>query len=136
VSAPDVSPSHILIVDDEADLRALMRKTLERAGYELVEAADGREAIRSFRERTPALVITDIFMPEMDGLELIMTLRDHVPLVPIIVISGGGRHQDGTAALAARALGAKVVLTKPFTSDDILTAVRRLLGARDGDLAG
>jgi CheY-like chemotaxis protein len=124
----NVSPSYILVVDDDPDVRTVLRAMLHGIGYEIVEAVDGRDAMKRFNERAPSVVVTDIFMPEMDGLELLVKLRDVVPRVPVIVISGGGRHRDTTVGRTARALGAIEVLTKPFTSDDIVSAVRRVLG--------
>jgi CheY-like chemotaxis protein len=124
----DDSAPYILVVDDDSDVRAALRVMLQETGYEIVEAVDGREAMKRFKARAPSVIVTDIFMPEMDGLELLVKLRDAVPRVPVIVISGGGRHRDTTVVRTARALGAIEVLTKPFTVDDIVNAVRRVLG--------
>jgi DNA-binding NtrC family response regulator len=124
----NVSAPCILVVDDDPDVRAALHVMLQGTGYEIVEAVDGRDAMKRFNERAPSVVVTDVFMPEMDGLELLLKLRDIVPRVPVIVISGGGRHRDTTVARTARALGAIEVLTKPFTLDDIVNAVRRVLG--------
>jgi DNA-binding response OmpR family regulator len=123
----------VLVVDDDHDLRELIRSSLEIAGFDAFDAADGREAMGLFVDRSPDVVVTDIFMPEMDGLELLMKLREFLPRVPVIVISGGGQHRDRTSVRAALALGAVELLTKPCDMNDVVAAVRRAL---DGASAG
>jgi CheY-like chemotaxis protein len=118
----------ILIIDDEEGIRQLMRLALEENGYEVLDAANGKDGLKIYRISHPDLVITDIFMPEMDGLETIMALRRENPDVKIMTISGGGsRGHDYLPA--ARKLGASCSLPKPFTRQDLLGAVRGLFGA-------
>ena len=81
----------ILIIDDDDQIRRVLRKTLERDGYDVADAPNGKEGIRLYRENPADLVITDIIMPEKEGIETIRELRRDFPEVKIIAISGGGR---------------------------------------------
>jgi two-component system response regulator AtoC len=125
-----VHPVRVLVVDDDPDLRAFVRLALEAAGYDVEVAANGREALQFFADNPPDVVVTDIFMPEMDGFELIMKLKGYEPRVPIIAISGGGRFRDPSIARPAIALGAVEMLVKPFDRSAIVAAVRRAQSAR------
>ena len=113
----------ILVIDDDADIREIIAEMLMDAGYEVVEASSGREGIRLFRHVPFDLVITDLIMPEKDGLEVVMELRKDFPEVKIITLSG---NAFGRSSLeTSRALGAARTLGKPFTEDQLLAAVRR-----------
>jgi len=120
--------ARILVVDDDEQIRTMLVMTLEEAGYEADEAADGRAAIRKQREKPADLVITDLIMPEKEGLETIMDLRKEWPSTKIIAISGGGRAVPGDYLLHARHLGAARVFRKPIERSELLGAVRELLG--------
>jgi CheY-like chemotaxis protein len=117
----------ILVVDDESDVRAFLRKVLEKAGYEVLEAADGNQAIRSVRAHRIDLVIIDLVMPHQDGIGTIPTLRRNVPGIGIIVISGAF---DGRYLKTAETLGADVALAKPFGADEVVESVERILRSR------
>jgi len=118
----------VLIIEDEADIRSLYRRVLEHAGYQVVEAPDGDVGIAFYRERHPDLVITDIIMPEKEGIETIMELRRDFPEVKIIAISGGGQAMDPTTYLQlAKGLGAAMTLAKPFSKQELLDAVHEVL---------
>lgn len=105
----------LLVVDDDADMRQSMRLLLEHAGYEVALARDGAQALELQRARGADLLITDIFMPETDGLETIQRFRREFPLVRIIAMSGGGVRVRGESYLStAEAAGADAVLRKPF----------------------
>jgi CheY-like chemotaxis protein len=121
--------SRILLVDDDDSVREVLRKALVAAGHEVEEAANGDLAIVAFRNRAPDLVITDLVMPEKDGLETIMALRQLDPAVKIIAMSGGGRTLGpGQLYLeSARALGALRILSKPFGAAALLNAVAELI---------
>lgn len=116
----------ILIIDDDVQFRSMLRQRLERAGYEVVEAPDGRVGIRLFREEPAHLVITDIVMPEKDGLETIMALRHEFRGVNIIAMSGGGRIRPQDYLHMARTLGVRHSFSKPFEWAAMLNAVRKL----------
>lgn len=118
----------ILLVDDDDALRAVLRRALERAGYMVFEAFDGRAALRVIAEGPVALVITDLVMPDMEGLELIRSLRCSHPTLPVIVISGGTRPGMEDYLPVAKLLGVASILTKPFELPQFIDAVRTLVG--------
>lgn len=120
--------AHILIVDDDPSLRAVMRKLLERRGHQVREAADGARALELARRSRPDLVITDLFMPEKEGIETIVEMREAFPRLPILAVSGGGALGPGSALGDAEALGANASLAKPFSVESFQEAVDRLLG--------
>lgn len=105
----------VLVVDDQDQVRQLIRETLEQAGYEVEEARGGKEALHRYRARSMDLVIMDILMPDQDGLEIIMTLRREFPDTRIIAMTG---ESDAIGVLnfldVAKMLGARRTLQKPF----------------------
>ena len=117
----------ILLVDDDAAFRAMVKKTLERAGYRVREAADGAIGLKLHRERASDLLLTDLVMPNTEGLELITTLRREAPGMRIIAMSGGGRGAAGDYLAFASLLGAAATLAKPFTQQQLLSAIGREL---------
>lgn len=118
----------ILVIDDEESLRSLLRRALARVGHAVVEAKDGKEGLRMARETRFELVITDIIMPEMEGIDFILHLHRISPATPIIAISGGGRIRPEGYLKTALLAGARRALTKPFTIADLMTAVEDCLG--------
>ena len=119
----------LLVADDDADMRHSMRLLLERAGYEVELAPDGAQALRLQRERPIDVLITDIFMPESDGLETIERFRREFPGVRIIAMSGGGVQVRGETYLAtAGVAGADAVLRKPFERDVLLRTLHKVVG--------
>jgi CheY-like chemotaxis protein len=123
------APVRVLFVDDHPDARALARVQLELEGFEVVEAENGIEALRVFDEVPVDVVVTDIFMPDEDGIELIQDLRRRRPKLPIVAITGGGPHHDTVALRVAAALGAGAMLLKPVDAEDLVAAIRRVLAA-------
>jgi|SRR5919197_6153057 DNA-binding response OmpR family regulator len=121
----------ILVIDDHTEIRELLRVTLEAAGYDVAVAPNGREGLEIQRRRPAELVITDIFMPEQEGLETIQELREQTPRPKIIAMSGGGRLGTLEYLPAAREFGADRTLDKPFDCEAMLTAVREMLSATD-----
>ena len=120
----------ILLVDDERTVRAPLTRLLARAGYEVLEAATGQDALRLLAETPVDLLITDLFMQEMGGLELIVNARAMRPHLPIILMSG--EAPDRIAALAAPvALSQFITLFKPFTTDTLMETVARELARED-----
>jgi len=119
--------ARILVIDDEEPIRRLLSQALASAGHEVLEAADGREALRMHQERPSELVITDILMPEQDGLEVIMALRRDTPDLKIIAMSGGGMFQQEAALQMAEPLGAIATLRKPFGMRSLLEVVMHVL---------
>jgi len=122
--------SKILVVDDDRQIRAMLRQALESAGFEVVEASDGQEGVRSFQTASADLVITDILMPEKEGLALIQELRRLDPAVQIIAISGGSRHLPLDLLDIASRLGARRVFWKPFDLVQLVASVREALEDR------
>jgi len=118
----------ILIIDDDKAVLGLFTQALENNGYSVVQAADGREGLRLFEVAPTDLVITDIMMPEMDGLELIPKLRKKSPDLPIIAISGGMRNATISFLPQAKIFGACRVFVKPVSLSVLLQAVKELLG--------
>src|SRR5881398_2742233 len=115
----------ILVVDDEENIRHTLRGVLADEGFEVLEAPDGRRALELLQHAAPRLAIVDVWMPEMDGIELVERMRNQAPGVPIIVISGHGTIE--TAVRVIR-LGAYDFLEKPFQLDALLQLVGRALG--------
>jgi len=117
----------ILVVDDDDGMRHLLRRMLERAGFAVVTAAHGREALERIRTRTIDVVITDMVMPEMDGIELTRALVAEYPGLPIIAISGV--HDWSNYFRMALRFGAKAGLQKPVSPVALVQAVREQLPA-------
>lgn len=118
----------ILVVDDEENIRHTLRGVLVDEGFEVIEAANGRAALESLDHTEPRLALVDIWMPEMDGIELVQRMREQIPQVPIVVMSGHGTIE--TAVRAIR-LGATDFLEKPFQLDALLAVVNRALTEAD-----
>jgi DNA-binding response OmpR family regulator len=117
----------ILVIEDDFAVRELILQTLSRAGYQVIAAGDGVEGLNLFREKNPALVITDIVMPQKEGLQTIIELRQESPGVKVIAMSGGGRYCNADYLKLARKFGASRTVSKPFMREEMLTAVRELL---------
>ncbi|MFC1823307.1 response regulator [Thermodesulfobacteriota bacterium] len=118
----------ILIIDDDAQIRDVLRRMLEPAGHDVIEAADGVDGIRAYREKPADLIITDLIMPKKEGVELIMELKMEFPDVKIIAISGGGRIGPETYLEVAEGFGAMRTFTKPFRIKNLLKTISELLG--------
>ncbi|MDX1951781.1 MAG: response regulator [Verrucomicrobiota bacterium] len=122
-----VSRSQILIIDDDKVVRNLIGKVLAHEGYEVLEARDGAEGLQLYRKSFPDLVITDLVMPEKEGLETIREIRQAYPCVKVIAMSGGGRSGGEDYLKLATKLGATRTLTKPFLKDEMLALVEAVL---------
>jgi DNA-binding NtrC family response regulator len=120
----------VLIVDDDVSIRRTLQALLKRAGFEVMLASDGNEAVRLWRDHGGDLVITDLHMPEKDGIETIIELLSHTPGIRIIAMSGGGQTKRldllGNIAL----LGSVLTIEKPFTLTEMMTVVSRALEPR------
>ena len=119
----------VLVVDDEEAIRSLIRAILEPMGYTILEAVDGRDGIRRFRESPTDLVITDMYMPRGDGLTVIRELRADYPTLQILAMSGSQRPDKFSEAIR---LGAVAMLSKPFGADELREAVAECLGGPNG----
>ena len=128
----------ILIIDDEEDVRDALQMILEGAGHTVRTATNGKEGLELQRKEPADLVITDIIMPEKDGVRIIKEMREEFPAVRIVAISGGGGVQPlsykpgaitTTAYLAAaKEVGADRIFTKPFDREELIKAVDELVG--------
>jgi CheY-like chemotaxis protein len=128
----------ILVIDDERDVRDSVKCVLDLAGYEVLTAENVTEALEQLQRTPMDLIITDIIMPKMNGVQAIESIRRAFPMVRIVAISGGGNfgvagYQPTAIATnaylrSAEEAGAHVVLTKPFEFDDLIEAVEKLLG--------
>jgi len=119
--------ARILVIDDEEAIREVLEVMLTGEGYEVIEAADGRDGMKRFQENPFDLVITDLIMPEKEGIETIIDLRRHYPQVKVIAVSGGGIVPGADYLTVAQAVGAHRVFEKPFVVADLLKAVKDLL---------
>src|SRR5262249_9865145 len=120
---------HVLLVDDEDFIRAAPRRPPAVEGFAGRPARDGEEALARCQERTPDLVITDLFMPEKEGIETIQDLKRDHPNVKIIAMSGGNRGIIGDFLSMARMLGAQATLSKPFLREELLSTIEHVLAA-------
>lgn len=119
----------ILVIDDEHLVRASVEAILRGQGHDVILADNGREGLKHLRDGLFDLIVTDLIMPEMEGIETIQAIR-RLPSSPkIIAISGGGRRQIGDFLDIARELGADRTLRKPFTADELIGAVNGALTA-------
>ncbi|UVT15546.1 MAG: response regulator [Nitrospira sp.] len=112
----------ILVIDDEAPVRAMLSTALRSAGHHVVEASTGREGIALYRQKPPHLVILDMLMPELNGLDTILELTREFLHVKVVAISGVG--EDQSLLSTARLLGARHSLRKPFGIEELISTVR------------
>jgi DNA-binding NtrC family response regulator len=117
----------IMVVDDDASIRRTLQLLLTRAGYEVIQASDGSEAVRLWRDRGADLVITDLHMPQKDGIETIIELLSHTPGIRIIAMSGGGQTKRLDLLGNVTLLGSVLTIEKPFTLAEMMTMVTRAL---------
>jgi CheY-like chemotaxis protein len=116
----------ILVIDDDALMRRLVGRILVGGGHDVIEAMDGRDGMVLFRTNRPDIVVTDLVMPQQDGIETIIKLRREDPAILILAISGGLRGSP-VCLDAAQKLGADATLMKPFLADDLLGEIDKLL---------
>ncbi len=119
-------PTRVLVIDDNPDIRKTIQWLLEDEGFVVAVAENGREGLGLQRREPADIVVTDIFMPEQDGIETIWQLREEFPHVPIIVISGGGAAGKTDYSVVARELGARKTLRKPFNPQELIDIVRQI----------
>lgn len=117
----------LLVIDDNASVRHLVCEILTTDGHEIMEAADGEIGMRIVRAHTPALVLTDIFMPNKEGIETIREIRALVPSARIIAMTGSDPRHERLYLGAAMALGADATLKKPFRASELRDVVTGLL---------
>ena len=117
----------ILVVDDEPALREILSRVLTDAGHRVVGAGNGKEASKALSSGAFDIVLTDVIMPEKDGMQVISELRKKFPLVRIIAMSGGGHVSRDQYLKIAKGLGAHAVLEKPFANQQLLATVEAIV---------
>ena len=117
----------ILVIEDDEQYRNMLRHILEREGHEVMDASNGMEGIRAFKERPADLIITDIIMPNKGGVETIEELRRDFPDVKIIAISGGGKGKPEEYLKLAKEAGANRTLKKTFEWEGLIETIQELL---------
>jgi CheY-like chemotaxis protein len=119
--------ARVIVIDDQEPIRRIVRTALERAGHEVLDAGDGALGLQLLERHAADVVLTDIFMPGMDGIQMLRQIRKQFPAVRVIVMSGG----DSTGMLDLRRdaelLGAVKSLSKPFTTHEIVAAVNGVI---------
>lgn len=118
----------ILVIDDEPSIQYLFKKMLEREGFDVLTASDGKEGMALFESRPVDLVVTDLIMPVKEGIEVIMELKQTHPDIPVIAISGGGLNSSESYLTIAQAAGAHAALRKPVGRDILMETIHDLLG--------
>jgi CheY-like chemotaxis protein len=123
----------VLIVEDDKELREMLKLSLLRRNFTVLEAENGKAAITHFKPLITDLVVTDLIMPEEDGLKVVIKLRELKPSIKIIAISGGGKVGPGSYLNLAKALGADAIYSKPFSINDLITKIEQLLDTEQPD---
>jgi CheY-like chemotaxis protein len=123
----------VLIVEDDKELREMLKLSLLRRNFTVLEAENGKAAITHFKPLITDLVVTDLIMPEEDGLKVVIKLRELKPSIKIIAISGGGKVGPGSYLNLAKALGADAVYSKPFSINELIAKIEQLLETEQPD---
>ncbi len=126
-------PVRVLVVDDEPDMLVNIARILRRGPYQCLMASNGREALAALDRERPSLVLTDLRMPDMNGLALLRAVKDRSPATPVVVFTAYATDATAREALAA---GASGFLAKPFTGAQLLELVRASLGGDPASLNG
>jgi CheY-like chemotaxis protein len=123
---PDVQSKLVLVIDDDPDVARAIKQVIETGGHQVRCAFTGQKAIEAMRTARFDVIVTDVFMPECDGIEIVVAARRQNPAATIIAISGGGTYMTtGDALKVSRALGATHCLHKPFTAPQLLELIGR-----------
>ena len=120
--------ARIVVIEDDEMIRPLLVKVVELLGHEVFAEANGMAGLERVKACDPDVVITDMIMPEKEGVETIRELRRNFPAIKIIAISGGGRISSTDCLLLAKRFGAAYTLTKPFGRDELKLAIETVLG--------
>lgn len=120
----------ILLIEDDDSVRNMLRQTLELMGHAITEARNGKEGLALYQSANIDVVLTDIIMPDVEGMQVIRELRRQNPAVKIIAMSGGGRMNARDYLRMAQKLGAARILPKPFLGDELAAAIREVLAEK------
>lgn len=126
-ASTDLSRIKILVIDDDELVRLTLKNSIKKLGFSVFEAQNGNEGIALYKRERPHLVITDILMPDKEGLETITEIRAMDPSAKIIAMSGGGAGQNMSFLQLAQRLGADRIMSKPVKPDELVNVVRSLL---------
>ena len=129
VQIADHAPSTVLLVEDDDGLRGVLAVCLRIAGYRVETASDERGALEQFSRGTPAAVVTDLILPQGEGMNAVKAMRNAAPEVPIVVMSGGGMFSANHLLGIASSLGAVAAISKPFKPAALVDVVRNLVAA-------
>lgn len=121
----------ILVVEDDPQVSKMFCQVLRAKGYQVVEAAEGGQALKLYREQPADLVLLDLFMPGMEGIETLRELLRHFPAAKVIMVSDGGRLKIRAQLDVAVKLGAKRAIAKPCTAEELIDAVEEVLAEPD-----
>ena len=121
----------ILLVEDDQSVRSMLRIALKQMGHHVFEAGNGKEAIACHEREPVAVMLTDIVMPEKEGLETILEFRRRFPQVKVIAMSGGGSVPPAVYLKTAKSMGASHVLAKPFSNDELAATLEQVLQPGD-----
>ena len=119
--------ARILLIEDDANVRLALKQALQRAGHEVAEARDGRDGVERYSAQPADLVVTDLVMPNQEGIETIEQLRRLTPSLPIVAISGGGRTGNRDVLALAAKVGASRTMAKPFRPRELVQVIAGLL---------
>lgn len=122
----------ILVIDDDASIRQTLEIALTKVGYQVLQARDGEEAIRVWRDSGADLVIVDIWMPKKGGLQVVRELQAHSPSTPVIAMTDGGRSRNFNPLSYSKILGAVRTIAKPFTLEGMLAMVKQEFDRQNG----
>lgn len=117
----------ILIAEDNDDFRELLKERIERDGHEVMALQDGTEILAQVEAFVPDIVVTDMIMPNTEGIELILAIKSKKPRLPVIAMSGGGKLSADWHLQTAEKFGADLLLTKPFRIGDLITEIEKLV---------
>ena len=121
------TPPTILVIDDDELIRLTCRNILKKMECNVIEAENGVDGLTQFKKEHPSIVITDLLMPDKEGLETISDIKRNDKTVKIIAMSGGGSTQNMSFLNIAKQMGADIILSKPFKPDELLGAIKALL---------
>jgi CheY-like chemotaxis protein len=121
--------AHVLVVDDDTDVRSVVRRVITKLGHQVWEAGDGAEALELLKKTRFDLIISDVYMADMDGMELLVRVQQLERNVPVVVMSGGGHMLREDVLKMASSCGAVATLDKPFTPEQLRDTVTLLLSA-------
>ena len=121
-----INRKRVLVIDDEDMIREIIKTVLTEAGYQVAGAANGAEGLKLLESQPVDLIITDILMPEKEGIETIIETRKSHPNIKIVAISGGGRARNFHPLKIASKIGVDMTLPKPFEPDELLAVVKKI----------